>query len=76
MILVNRLSELEKIDKKLFETFIILLAPFAPHLAEEFWERLGNPFSVFTTSQRPTRDETKLVTDQVKLAVQFNGKVR
>ena len=76
MILINQLSELEKIDKKLFETIIILLAPFAPHLAEEFWSKLGNEFSIFTKAQRPTRDETKLVADEIKIAVQFNGKVR
>ena len=76
MILVNKLSELEKVDKGVFQTFIILLAPFAPHLAEEFWGLLGNEFSIFTKAEWPKRDEKKLVCDTVQLAIQFNGKVR
>ena len=76
MILVNKLSELDKVNKELFQTFIILLAPFAPHLAEEFREKLGNEFSLFTKATWPKYDERKLVSDTVKLAVQFNGKVR
>ncbi|MDR2191169.1 MAG: class I tRNA ligase family protein [Candidatus Peribacteria bacterium] len=76
MILANALSELETIDAQLFETFIILLAPFAPHIAEEFRNLLGHPFSIFTTAQRPQRDETKLTSSTITLAIQFNGKVR
>ncbi|MDR0282732.1 MAG: class I tRNA ligase family protein [Candidatus Peribacteria bacterium] len=76
MILVNKLSELEKVDREVFQTFIILLAPFAPHLAEEFWSLLGNEFSIFTKAKRPKRDEKKLISDTVNLAIQFNGKVR
>mgnify|MGYP000895982572 CR=1 FL=1 len=48
MILVNKLSEVDQISKQTFEALIIMLAPFAPHLAEEFWEKLGNEFSLFT----------------------------
>jgi leucine--tRNA ligase len=48
MILVNKLSEIDQISKQTFEALIIMLAPFAPHLAEEFWEKLGNEFSLFT----------------------------
>ncbi|MDR0650569.1 MAG: class I tRNA ligase family protein [Candidatus Peribacteria bacterium] len=76
MILVNKLSELDKIHKDVFQTFIILLAPFAPHLAEEFRSLLGNEFSIFTKAQRPTYDEKKLISDTINLAIQFNGKVR
>lgn len=76
MILVNALSEEEKISKSAFETLVIMIAPFAPHLAEEFWEQLGNPFSIFTTGQRPQYDEQFLVSSEVTLAVQFNGKMR
>ncbi|MDR0859951.1 MAG: class I tRNA ligase family protein [Candidatus Peribacteria bacterium] len=76
MILVNKLTELDKIPAQLFETFIILLAPFAPHLAEEFWSLLGNEFSIFTKAKRPKWDEKKLTSDTVQLAIQFNGKVR
>ncbi|GHV22290.1 hypothetical protein FACS1894176_09510 [Bacteroidia bacterium] len=76
MILVNKLTELDKVNREVFQTFIILLAPFAPHLAEEFWSLLGNEFSIFTKAQRPKRDEKKLTSDTVQLAIQFNGKVR
>jgi leucyl-tRNA synthetase len=76
MIFVNKLSELDNISPQLFETFIILLAPFAPHLAEEFWQKLGKEFSIFTTAKRPNYDEKKLTSDMVPLAIQFNGKVR
>ena len=48
MIFVNKLSEVGQISKQTFEALIIMLAPFAPHLAEEFWEKLGNEFSLFT----------------------------
>ena len=48
MILVNKLSEIDQISKQTFEALIIMLAPFAPHLAEEFWGKLGNEFSLFT----------------------------
>ena len=49
MILVNALSEAEKLSKNTFEKLVMLIAPFAPHLAEEFWNLLGNQFSIFTT---------------------------
>lgn len=76
MIFVNTLSDTPNIDKTTFQELIHLIAPFAPHLAEEFWEKLGNQYSIFTTGQRPKYDESKLVADSVKVAVQINGKVR
>ena len=76
MILVNELTWVEKISKKTFETLVILLAPFAPHLAEEFREKLGNQFSIFDGKHRPEVDEKYLVQDTITMAVQVNGKVR
>ena len=76
MILVNELTWVEKISKKTFETLIILLAPFAPHLAEEFREKLGNQFSIFDGKHRPEVDEKYLLQDTITMAVQVNGKVR
>jgi len=76
MILVNELTWVEKISKKTFETLVILLAPFAPHLAEEFREQLGNQFSIFDGKHRPEVDEKYLVQDTITMAVQVNGKVR
>lgn len=54
---------------------ILLLAPFAPHFAEEMWERLGYPYSVFNQPW-PEFDERALARETVELAVQVNGKVR
>ena len=76
MILVNAFAECEKIPTDVFEKFIILLAPFAPHLAEEFWSLLGHEFSIFKNAKWPKYDESKLSSDLIKMAVQFNGKVR
>ena len=76
MILVNALSDAEKISPKTFETLILLIAPFAPHLAEEFRSLLGNPFSIFTKGKWPSYDEKLLVSSEITLAVQFNGKMR
>ena len=75
MILVNSFTECEAIPTDVFEKFVILLAPFAPHLAEEFWLLLGHEFSIFKNAQWPKYDESKLSSDLVKMAVQFNGKV-
>ena len=76
MILVNALSETEKLSKSTFEKLVMLIAPFAPHLAEEFWNLLGNQFSIFTTGKWPQYDEKLLVSSEITLAVQFNGKMR
>ena len=76
MILVNKLSEVDQISKQTFEALIIMLAPFAPHLAEEFRERLGNEFSLFTKWSWPKFDEKKLVSSIITLPVQINGKMR
>ena len=76
MILVNAFTECEAIPSDVFEKFVILLAPFAPHLAEEFWSLFWHEFSIFKNAKWPKYDESKLSSDSVKMAVQFNGKVR
>lgn len=76
MILVNALSDEASIDHKTMEILTLLISPFAPHLAETLREKLGNEFSVFTKGKRPSYDEKLLVDNTVKIAVQFNGKVR
>ena len=75
MIVTNELSAAESIDKELFETFLKLLAPFAPHLTEELWEQLGHSTSIFTESW-PTFDASLIVDDVIDMGVQVNGKVR
>ena len=75
MKLLNFMEEMGA-TKKQFETFILLLAPFAPHLAEEIWmEVLGHKKSVHLESW-PEYDEKLLKEDKVQIAVQVNGKVR
>jgi len=56
-------------------TLLKLLAPFAPHISEELWQQLGNNSSIHT-SEWPEWDESLLVQDSVKIAVQVNGKLR
>jgi leucyl-tRNA synthetase len=56
-------------------TFVLLLAPFAPHLTEEIWARLGEAYSVHQQAW-PTWDETALVSGTITLVVQVDGRVR
>ena len=55
--------------------FVLLLAPFAPHLAEELWAQLGLPYSIHQQPW-PELDPALLVGDRITLAVQVNGKRR
>ncbi|MBM3255859.1 MAG: leucine--tRNA ligase [Candidatus Moranbacteria bacterium] len=75
MILVNEWRAEKEIDRSEFELFLRILAPFAPHLAEEIWEELGNKNSIFA-AEWPRPQEKFLVTDEVTLVVQINGKKR
>lgn len=58
-----------------FSTFVRLIAPFAPHFAEELWQGLGHLGSVHNQSW-PEHDESALVKDTIELAVQVNGRIR
>ena len=75
----NKLTELAKkeggLDKETLETAAILIAPFAPHMGEEMWEQLGHEGSVFNNTW-PVADAEAMKDDEVKIAVQVNGKVR
>ena len=75
MICVNELSQLKCKNKELLKTLVILIAPFAPHIAEELWEMIGEQGSV-CDSKWPTWNEEYLVENSVKLGVAFNGKTR
>jgi len=75
MIMSNELQKLEKIPKETYAIFLRLLAPFAPHLAEELWEKQGNTTSIHLEPW-PKFDPEKLVSDRVVVAVQIAGKVR
>lgn len=54
---------------------LVLLAPFAPHICEELWERMGYPYSIFNQTW-PVFDETAMTRDVIEYGVQINGKVR
>lgn len=71
----NALSKASKPSKSAVLTLVSLLSVFAPHLGEELWERLGQPFSVHT-SPWPKFDQQQLVGDQEVVVVQINGKLR
>ena len=58
------------------EPLVRLIAPFAPHMAEELWERLGHEGSIFDGANWPAFDAAKAVEEEVRVAVQVNGKVR
>ena len=75
----NKLIDLAKqtggIDYETLKTFIILLAPFAPHIGEELWQQLGGTGSVFH-AQWPECDEEARKDDEIEIAVQINGRTR
>jgi leucyl-tRNA synthetase len=68
-------GETETISKNDFEQFIILLAPFAPHMAEEIWSDFGHKKSIFTATW-PGYDPDLVVDETITVPVQINGKVR
>jgi leucyl-tRNA synthetase len=75
MVFVNELTPLERRPRALIEPFILLLAPFAPHLAEELWRRLGHPESL-AYEPWPAWDPARVQEESITLAVQVNGKLR
>ena len=75
MICVNELSQQKCKNKEMLKTLVVLIAPFAPHIAEELWEMMGGEGSV-CDAQWPKWDEQYLVENTVKLGVAFNGKTR
>ena len=75
MICTNELTQLKCTNKEVMKTLVILIAPFAPHIAEELWEQLVGEGSVCDATW-PKWNEEYLVESQVKMAVAFNGKAR
>lgn len=75
MIFLNAAEKGEGAGRKQWGAFLRLLAPFAPHMAEELWMLLGNTFSVHQAAW-PKFDPALMVEDSVTLAVQINGKLR
>ena len=75
MICVNELSQQKCRNHELMKSLVTLIAPFAPHIAEELWQQLGGEGSV-CDAQWPAYDEKYLVESSVKMGVAFNGKTR
>ena len=75
MIFVNALQKAPAVSRRTARSFLQLVAPFAPHLAEELWARMGERPSIIAASW-PAFDAAALVAAQVKLVFQVNGKVR
>ncbi|MBM7649702.1 leucyl-tRNA synthetase [Bacillus ectoiniformans] len=75
MVFINEANKSERIPQEFAEGFVKLLAPIAPHLAEELWEKLGYNETISYQSW-PAFDETKLVDDEVEIVVQVNGKLK
>ena len=73
--LTNALTGLPELPRTVAEPLVLMLAPMAPHLGEELWERLGHADSV-TTAPWPAADPRYLAADTVEIAVQVLGKVR
>jgi leucyl-tRNA synthetase len=75
MILTNEMAARKELPITNYQLLITLLAPFAPHLAEELWEKLGNKKSVHL-EKWPEYDPALIVEEEIDLVVQVNGKVR
>ena len=75
MVFVNEMTSMETRPRAVLEPFVLLLSPYAPHMAEELWAKLGHEGTV-AYAPWPAADEKYLVEDLVTIAVQVNGKVR
>jgi leucyl-tRNA synthetase len=75
MILINELTKTESRPRQVLEPFVLLLAPFAPHIAEELWQKLGHTSSL-ACEPWPSFDESKMQQKTVEVVFQVNGKIR
>ena len=80
MVFVNAFINAPSVPVSAIRTFLVLLSPFAPHIASELWEKMREKFAVtpadLTDQSWPEHDEGLLVEDEVEIIVQVNGKVR
>ncbi len=75
MVFVNEMTNMEMRPRSVMEAFVKMLAPYAPHISEELWMRLGNTDTV-AYADWPVADEKYLADDTITVVVQVNGKVR
>lgn len=72
---LNEYAKKEALDQKTMETLLILLSPFAPHIAEELWEQLGHKTSIFEESW-PEYEAEHMKEEVLNIPIQINGKMR
>jgi leucyl-tRNA synthetase len=75
MMFVNEATKATAVPRAWFEMFVKILSPFAPHLGEELWQRLGHSHSI-AYEPWPAHDDAKLARDTMSIAVQVSGKLR
>ncbi len=75
MIFVNEASKLESLPKQMWEGFVLMLSPYAPHLGEELWEKAGHTKTI-AYEPWPTFSEEFSIEDTKQIVVSVNGKVR
>ncbi len=75
MVFINDGYKAESLPKEFVEGFVQLLAPVAPHIGEELWQKLGHNETISYTAW-PTFDESKLVESEVEIIIQLNGKLK
>jgi len=75
MVLVNEMEKTEGISTSDFKMFLQILSPFAPHVSEEIWQKLGEKQSI-NKSSWPRWDNDKIIDETIKIVIQINGKVR
>ncbi len=76
MICVNELTEQKCNNRSILQDLVILLSPYAPHIAEELWEKIGNDKGTISFATFPKLDESILVESNFEYPVSFNGKMR
>ncbi|MBQ2049483.1 MAG: leucine--tRNA ligase [Spirochaetales bacterium] len=75
MVYINDLSKLDTLPREAWEPMILMMAPYAPHLAEELWAKAGHKPSVANVAW-PKYDEAMTLDDEIQIVCQINGKVR
>jgi leucyl-tRNA synthetase len=75
MILINELDKQKEISIKFYSKFLILLAPFAPHICEELWQKLGNKKSIFL-EKWPKYNPELIKEEKILLIIQINSKIK
>ena len=76
MIFINEAYKQHQLPRNLMKDFLVVLAPFAPHIAEELWNKIGQTASINESAQWPGFDESVLIVDTVEIVAQVNGKIR